>query len=102
VADPLEVAAERRGTSMSLTAAERSLRAKIGAHALHAHYDGVALTERARAKFLATFEHQVDPNGVLPPEVRQRRALHARRAHMARLSLAASKARARRRSGSPP
>ena len=86
---------------MSLTASERSLRAKIGAHALHANHDGVALTERARATFLAGFEHQVDPGGVLTPEVRQRRAAHARRAHMARLSLAASRARAAKRAMAP-
>ena len=87
---------------MSLTAAERSVRAKIGAHSLHAKYDGVALTERARATFLAGFEHQVDPDGVLPPDERQRRAQHARRAHMAKLSLAASRARTRRRLESSP
>lgn len=82
---------------MSLTAAERSLRAKIGAHSLHAAYDGVELTERARATFRTGFEHQVDPDGLLSPDERQRRAQHARRAHMARLSLAASRARTRRR-----
>ena len=82
---------------MPLTAAQRSLRAKIGAHALHATHDGVALTEQARTVFLASFERQVDPEGLLPADVRQRRAAHALRAHMTRLSLAASRARAAKR-----
>jgi len=87
---------------MSLTAAERALRAKIGAHALHATVNGADITAEARRAFLASFEEQVDPEGVLPPEERHRRALHARRAHMAKLSLAASRARALKRVQAKP
>jgi hypothetical protein len=79
---------------MSMTPAERSLRAKIGAHTLHSRHDGVALTERARASFLAQFEHQVDPDGQLSEVERRCRAAHALSAHMARLSLKAVRARA--------
>jgi len=81
---------------MSMTPAERSLRAKIGAHALHSRYDGTVITAPARSTFLATFERQVDPDGVLPEGERQRRADHALRAHMARLALKSSQARARK------
>lgn len=49
----------------------------------------------AHRGFFARFERQVDPEGVLPPEERAKRAERARRAHM--LTLAAKSAAARRR-----
>lgn len=82
---------------MPMTASQRSLRAKIGAHTVHSIHDGVEITQRARAAFLASFEKAVDPDGVLPPEIRRQRADHALRAHMSKLSLAASRARTRTR-----
>ncbi|HET9255759.1 MAG TPA: hypothetical protein VFO16_11215 [Pseudonocardiaceae bacterium] len=42
---------------------------------------------------LARFEREADPDGVLEPAERARRAQAARRAHMQRLALASSKAR---------
>lgn len=75
------------------TAAERSLRARIGAYALHSQVDGTAHTQKARDAFLARFETQVDPTGVLPPEERHRRALCARKEYMTRLALKSAKAR---------
>jgi len=42
---------------------------------------------------LDRFEREVDPDGVLPPEERRRRAEHARKAYFLRLALASSKAR---------
>lgn len=44
--------------------------------------------------FLARFERQVDPDGVLDPQERTMLADAARRAHMRRLALASSKKRA--------
>jgi len=76
---------------MALTPEERSLRARIAAHAQHAQ--GATNTAPARAGFRAKFEKEVDPDGVLDPDERARRAEHAFKAHMARLSLAASKKR---------
>jgi hypothetical protein len=76
-----------------LTAEQRVLRARLAAHALHAKAEGSAHTAPARAKFLERFEREVDPDGILPPEERQRRAEHALKAHMTRLALASSKAR---------
>jgi len=46
---------------------------------------------------LARFELEVDPDGSLDLEERRRRALQARRAYFARLSLAAAKARQTKR-----
>jgi len=83
-----------------LTPELRSLRARLAAHTKWANTsDPSAATADARKAFLNHFERQVDPDGVLPPEERGRRAEHARRAHMARMALASSKARARRKGG---
>lgn len=69
------------------------MRARIGAHALHASHDSRELTVPARAAFLARFEAEVDPDGILPEAERRRRAEHARKAYFARLALASAKAR---------
>lgn len=73
------------------------LRGRIGAHILHARYDSRALTAKGRAAFLSGFERQVDPDGLLPPDERRRRAAHLRAAHFARLALLSAQARRRRR-----
>lgn len=65
----------------------RSLSAKIAAHSRWAAEDARAGTERARAAFRRKFELEVDPDGLLDPEERARRADHAIRAHMGRLRL---------------
>lgn len=49
----------------------------------------------ATASFLARFEKQVDPLGVLEPEVRAKMADHARRAYMLQLAERSAKARKR-------
>lgn len=88
--------AEERVISVafSLTPAQRTLRARIAAHALHAQ--GGTSTKAATAAFLSRFDREVDPDGVLPPDERARRAAHARRAYMGGLSLRASRARGRK------
>jgi hypothetical protein len=48
---------------------------------------------------LAKFEAEADPDGRLPDEERRRRAEHLRKAHMARMALASSRARAARKGG---
>jgi hypothetical protein len=68
-------------------------RGRIGAHVTHSRHDARELTAPARAAFLSKFEHDVDPDGVLSPEERRRRAEHARRAHMARISRLSALAR---------
>ncbi len=54
-------------------------------------------TEPGRKAFLERFEREVDPEGVLPPAERQRRAGHLKKAYFTKLALASS--RARRRGG---
>lgn len=76
-----------------LSPEEASQRGRIGALVLHSRYDAKQTTAKARQTFLSSFEHQVDPGGLLSPEERQRRAGYARKAHFARLALASAKAR---------
>ncbi|WP_454778103.1 hypothetical protein [Georgenia muralis] len=79
------------------TSTERRMAAQIAAHESWANTsDRSARTAPARAAMLARFEAQIDPDGILPPAERARRAEHARKAYFARLAL--KSARARRRS----
>ena len=73
--------------------AERSLRGRIGAYSLHAAYDSRELTAPARKAFLSRFAFEVDPEGQLLPEERERRAGHARKAYFTRLAYLSAKAR---------
>ena len=79
-----------------MTAAQRRMRARAAAHARWAKEDGVEGTAKARAAFMSKFEQQVDPDGVLPEEERQRRATAARKAHFTTLALKSSQARSER------
>ena len=76
---------------------ERALRARLAAHAMHGRNDARETTAKARAAFLARFEREADPDGVLPAAERQRRAQQLRSAYFARLALASAKARRARR-----
>jgi hypothetical protein len=78
----------------SLTPAQRSLLARAAAHASWATTtDRAARTAPARRAALARFERQVDPDGVLEPEERQRLAESARRSYFRYLALRSSRAR---------
>lgn len=83
--------------SVSLNSEQRRLRASLAAHEMHARHDPQEITAGARAGFLAKFLREVDATapGLSEPE-RLRRAEHLLRAHMRRLALASSKARARK------
>ena len=84
-------------------AARRALRARMAAHHLHAGIpDAAAHTAPARAAFLARFEREVDPDGVLDPRERARRAEHSRKAYFLRLALASAHARGARRANGRP
>jgi hypothetical protein len=79
---------------VSLTPSQRIIRARIAAHTSWANCpDPTQRTAPARSGFLARFSKQVDPEGTLPPEERQRRAQSALRAHMTMLAYRSSKAR---------
>jgi hypothetical protein len=71
------------------------LRARIGAHSLHAKHDSRELTANARAASpgsLAYWLAHVDPDGTLDEVERHRRAEHAKKAHFAALALKRDKA----------
>ena len=83
-----------------MTAADRSLSAKIAAHTSWAFTgDRAARTAPARAAMLAKFERLADPDGQLLPAERARRAEHLRKAHFQRLAL--KSAQSRRRANGP-
>ena len=79
---------------------DRALRARMAAHLLHAQiHDLTAHTAAARAAFLSRFEREVDPDGLLEPDERARRAEHAKKACFLKLALASRKARANKKGG---
>lgn len=71
----------------------RRQRARIGALSLHAKYDSKKLTANARKAFLSSFARQVDPEGKLAPQERERRAESAKRAHFQKLAYLSAKKR---------
>lgn len=84
--------------SKNLTPEQRSLRSRMAAACLHA--EGKTNTAAATRSSPASVEYwanKIDPDGALPEAVRLKRAEHARRAHMLKLALASSRARAARR-----
>lgn len=84
--------ADRRTVEHSaLTASQRSQRAKIAAAARWAKADGHQGTQAARDAFMARFEDEVDPDGVLSADERARRAESARRAYFQRMAFARSR-----------
>ena len=81
---------------------DRVLRARMAAHLLHARItDPAGHTASARAAFLSRFEREVDPDGILEPAERFRRAEHAKKAYFLRLALASRKARAVKKKEQP-
>lgn len=75
----------------------RSLVGKIAAHASWANTpDRTARTAPARAALMEKFERQVDPDGVLSPAERAKRAESARKAYFLRLALKSADSRRRK------
>ncbi len=84
----------------SLTPEQRVLRAKHAIHSRWAHTPNrTAATQPGRDAFMARFEHEVDPEGLLDPAERARRAEHAKKAYFARLAFESSKSRAKKKAG---
>ena len=83
--------------TLSFDPAEMALRGRIGAFVTHSRHDPRETTRPARAKFLAKFEDQVDPDRVLPEAERQRRAEMARKAYFAQLAHKSARTRRRMR-----
>jgi len=88
---------DRYGRS-KVTPGQRVSRARLAAYALHAKYDPRDTTAAARAAFLDRFEREVDPDGKLGIEERQRRAEAARKVYFTRMALRSAQARRERSS----
>lgn len=72
---------------------------RIGGLTRHALHGSAELSLQGAAGLLARFEHEVDPEKVLPEAERRSRAQALRRAHMLRIARLSAKARAANRSG---
>jgi hypothetical protein len=82
---------------LSLSPEQRSLRASIAAHSRWAKEDPKVALVPVRDAFLDSFREEADPDHTLPEEERERRARALLQAHMARLALKSSRARAKRK-----
>jgi hypothetical protein len=79
-----------------LTPSERSLRASLAAHTRWANTPSAERrrqADRGQAALLARFAAEVDPDGRLSPDERDKLARNAHAAHMKRLALASSRSR---------
>ncbi len=89
--------------SKRLTPEQRSLRARLAAHSSWAATpDRATRSAAGRKASPGSVEYwldRVDPDGVMTTENRQKAAVSARNAHMARLALASSKARQAKKGG---
>lgn len=83
--------------TLSQSSPGRVLAGRIGGLTTASRNDPMAYTSAARAAFADSFAREVDPEGVLPPGERDRRAMAAKKAHMVRLALRSSQVRAQRR-----
>jgi len=80
------------------TAEERRISARVASHASWAQTaDPTARTAPARKAFRQRFEHEVDPDGTLPPDERARLAEHARKAYYSRLASKSAQAQRAKR-----
>lgn len=89
----------------SASPSERALIASLAAHVKWATTpDPSSATAAARQAFRDRFEREADPDGVLPPAERARRAEHLRKAFYTRLALKSVQARrkATQKGGAPP
>lgn len=78
---------------MALSESERKLRARIAAHTRWSKEDPATASADARRRILERFDREVDPDGILPADERERRAAHARKAYFAKLALLSAQAR---------
>jgi hypothetical protein len=87
-------------TAKSLTPQQRTLRARLAAHRSWAKTsDRRARTASASKAFLERFEREVDPDGVLPADVRAQMAESARKAFYTELAFKSARARSVRKRG---
>ena len=83
-------------TESRMTPAQRTLRAKLAAHASWANTANRSTrTEAARKASHDRFERQVDPDGTLPTDERRQRAASARKAFYTAMAYRSAQARRR-------
>lgn len=82
--------------SKSLTPEQRTLRAKLAAHASHKNHSGSDRVKAANDARFQKYVDQVDPHRKLPEAERLRRAKQAEKEEMTRLAFLSSKARSQR------
>jgi hypothetical protein len=82
--------------ALCLSPEQRRLRAQTAAYERWSKEDPREGTKPARAAYMRRFVDQVDPDRILAEPERERRAQAALKAHMARMALASSRARAKR------
>lgn len=80
-----------------MTPEQRSKAGRAAMYTRLATEDRVEMTAAARASQADRFERQVDPDGVLDPVERARRAEYAKKAYFTQLSKRGVAARARKR-----
>jgi hypothetical protein len=81
-----QVADRRTVEHSTLTASQRTQRARIAAHAKWSTTDATEGTHAARSAFMARFDRLVDPDNQLAPAERARRAESAKREHFQRMA----------------
>jgi hypothetical protein len=84
---------EDQAMATKTTHAERVRYSRFGSSTADSRYESQDLTEPGRRAFWIKFEREVDPEGILTPEERTRRADLARQAYFARLALKSAQAR---------
>ncbi len=80
-----------------MTSEEQRRWGRIGGLTAHSRHSSVEITAGARRGFQERFRRQVDPDGALAPEERERRAERAMRAHMLSLSEKSARVRGNRK-----
>jgi hypothetical protein len=76
---------------------DRSFLGRMGAFAMHAKHNSTATTKAARDAAFERFVDAVDPQRVLDPADRLKRAKAAQRLHLLRLSARSAEVRRQRR-----
>jgi hypothetical protein len=84
----------------SLSPERASALGKIGSRVSHSRHDLTELTANARQAFRDSFERQVDPDHLLEPDERARRAEALRKAHYYRMALKSAEVRSAQKAAS--
>lgn len=84
---------------MTLRAGESRTRniARMGGYAVQSQHDTGPSLIKARQALLSKFQREVDSEGVLSPEERDRRASAARQLHFQRMAYRSAESRRRKR-----